>query len=150
MYGGFDGWMTTALGGLDTVSNATTTGWRVLTVRPLPAAMTTLGHASVSVDTRLGTAAVAWRVDADGAAAGGGGRLSLNVTVPVGAVAELHVPTALALRPGGMAQLLGAVVEARSGALLAPTRTAPRRDADASVFIVGSGVHEVSAQFGTA
>ena len=166
MYGGFDGWMTTALGGLDTVSNATTTGWRVLTVRPLPAAIATLGRASASVETRLGAAAVAWRFEqADGSDGGaamntmaaergvpaGGGHLSLNVTVPVGAVAELHVPATLALAlPGGARAVvhLGAVADARSGALLVSTRTAPRRDADALVFVVGSGVHEVSAQFG--
>merc|ERR1711934_1275687 len=89
MYGGFDGWMTTALGGLDTVSNATTTGWRVMTVRPLPAAITMLGHASVSIETRFGLAAAAWSFDSVS------GHLSLNITVPVGSVAELHVPTAL-------------------------------------------------------
>ena len=148
MYGGFDGWMTTALGGLDTVSNATTTGWRVLTVRPLPAAMTMLGHAAASVDTRLGKAAVAWRVDVNAGSAGAGARLSLNVTVPVGAVAELHVPHEMT-SPGGSSAVshLASVAEVRSGATLVASRIAARRDANASVFIIGSGVHDVLAHY---
>ena len=147
--------MTTALGGLDTVSNATTTGWQVLTVRPLPAAIAALGHASVSVDTRLGTAAVAWRFDEGEAepssASAMAGSLSLNVTVPVGALAEVHVPQQLPLSPVGgdtAVARLGAVIEAHGGgAPLMASRTAPRRDANASVFVVGSGVHEITAQF---
>ena len=138
MYGGFDGWMTTALGGLDTVSNATTTGWRVLTVRPLPAAITALGHASVSIETRFGLAALDWHFDA-----AGDHHLALNVTVPVGSVAEVHVPTALE------GKRLERVTEVGGDEELEASRSSNGTGAPAVVFLLGSGVHKVIAKFGT-
>ena len=135
MYGGFNGWLTTALGGLDTVSNATSTAWRVLTVRPLPAAIITLGHASVSIETRFGVAALAWNFDT------AKNHFSLNITVPVGSVAEVYVPAKLKEKQ------LKSFTEAGGGKPLEFSRLSNGTGTPANVFLLGSGVHDVIARF---
>ena len=135
MYGGFDGWMTTALGGLDTVSNATSTGWRVITVRPLPAAITTLGHASVSIETRFGVAALSWYFDTTK------DHLSLNITVPVGSVAEVHVPIELEDKQ------LKSFTESGHYESLGFSRLENTTGTPSNVFLLGSGLHSLVAQF---
>ena len=44
MYGAFDAWMSNALGGLSSVSNATSTAWQHVMVHPDPAAVAKLGY----------------------------------------------------------------------------------------------------------
>lgn len=73
------------IGGLDTISNSSTTAWRVMKVAPLPEAVAQLKQGALSVKTRFGVAAVSWQLDQENA-------FSLNVTVPVGSQAEVHMP----------------------------------------------------------
>ena len=55
MLGGFDPFLHTHVGGLDTVINDTTAGWEVIRVRVSPAAMARARHASNAHMTRFGT-----------------------------------------------------------------------------------------------
>jgi hypothetical protein len=58
MYGAFDAWMSTALGGLSTVSNTTSTAWQHVLVHPDPAAVVKLGEGSYTLETRFGMTSV--------------------------------------------------------------------------------------------
>jgi hypothetical protein len=83
MYGGFDSWMTSGLGGLRPISNASSTGWRNFVVRPDKFAIMKLQSGSYSIRTRFGTAALAWVYDVPTKEA------RFNVTVPVGSEATV-------------------------------------------------------------
>lgn len=84
MYGGFHSWFYSGIAGLETTTNASSTGWRHFVVQPSPAAVQRLQQAGATVLTRLGSAAVDW--------AYAGGQLAINVTVPVGAQADVLAP----------------------------------------------------------
>eukprot|EP00656_Telonema_subtile_P057673 TRINITY_DN9541_c0_g2_i4.p1 TRINITY_DN9541_c0_g2~~TRINITY_DN9541_c0_g2_i4.p1 ORF type:complete len:563 (+),score=74.38 TRINITY_DN9541_c0_g2_i4:1409-3097(+) len=83
MYGAFDEWMVTGLGGLTVTSNASFTGWEHFTVHPDPYAATTLGEGRFSIHTRFGVAAVQWVYDSVTHT------VHTNVTVPVGSSATV-------------------------------------------------------------
>ena len=68
---------------LDTVSNATSTGWRHIIVAPEIHAVARLGAGGYSLQTRFGLAAVSWAYDAATK------QLHTNVTVPTGSTAEV-------------------------------------------------------------
>ncbi|MFE7468416.1 family 78 glycoside hydrolase catalytic domain [Streptomyces sp. NPDC057499] len=73
-------WLYRGVAGLDQAPDST--GYRKLLIRPRPGG---LGHASARHESVRGTVAVAWeRHD---------GLISLRVTVPPGATAEVHLPT---------------------------------------------------------
>lgn len=84
MYGAFHSWMMVKLGGMDTVSNATTTGWQHFIVAPCIHAVARLRSGGYSLETRFGRAAVAWQYDKAQQV------LRTNVTVPIGATAEVR------------------------------------------------------------
>jgi hypothetical protein len=90
MLGGFDAWVSAALGGLDSAVNATAAGWQHVIVRVAPAAVTVLGHGAVTHDTRFGRVALTWKWDAAAQ------KLVMVLAVPLGATAEVHSPTSLA------------------------------------------------------
>ncbi|MFF3753407.1 family 78 glycoside hydrolase catalytic domain [Streptomyces sp. NPDC002018] len=73
-------WLYRGVAGLD--QSADSTGYRKLTIRPRPGDLT---HASARYESVRGTVAVNWRRDED--------RFHLDVQVPPGATAEVHVPT---------------------------------------------------------
>eukprot|EP01052_Picozoa_sp_SAG31_P005496 SAG31_NODE_242_length_19350_cov_3.043998_15_plen_1073_part_00 len=109
MYGAFHSWMITKLGGMDTVSNATTTGWQHFVVAPCMHAVARLRSGGYSLKTRFGRAAVAWQYDAIHQV------LQTNVTVPIGATAEVrHELTMPALSPA--AAPVGTAAKASQGA----------------------------------
>lgn len=89
MFGAFDAWLTTAVGGLDTLSNGTSSGWRDMVVSPDAAAVAELGAGGYALSTRFGPAALSWAMPA------GGTTLTLNVTVPLGSAAHLRPPAML-------------------------------------------------------
>jgi hypothetical protein len=105
--GGVNRFIAAAIGGLtiDTSlsSSSSRNGWRELLVHPSPAAMRTLGKASVSRRTPQGVATVSWRagVGSGGVGGGGGGSsvLELNLTVPVGSRADVRLPLLLGPPP---------------------------------------------------
>jgi hypothetical protein len=61
-YGAFDSWLVTAVGGMSTVSNTTSTAWEHILVHTEPAAVTKLNEGSYSINTRFG-ACVTMQVD---------------------------------------------------------------------------------------
>lgn len=73
-------WLYRGVAGLD--QSADSTGYRKLSIRPRPGALT---HASARYESVRGTVAVNWRRDGD--------RFDLDVQVPPGATAEVRVPT---------------------------------------------------------
>ena len=91
MYGGFHAWLLKRLGGLDSVSNATSTGWRHFIVAPDVHAVIRLGAGGYALDTRFGRAEVSWRYDSDAR------QVLTNVTVPVGSIAIVQHAKALPL-----------------------------------------------------
>eukprot|EP01044_Picomonas_judraskeda_P010836 COSAG03_NODE_1427_length_4098_cov_2.188797_5_plen_132_part_00 len=54
MYGAFDAWLVTAVGGMSTVSNTTSTAWQHIIVHTEPAAVTKLNEGSYNINTRFG------------------------------------------------------------------------------------------------
>ena len=83
MYGAYSDWMIHKLGGLETTSNATSTGWRHIIVAPDIHAVARLRAGGFSLRTRFGLAAVSWAFDPATK------WLTTNVTVPVGSTAEV-------------------------------------------------------------
>jgi len=116
MFGSIEDWFFRDLAGLEPAAP----GWKSILVKPyIPAG---LAWAKASVETVRGLAAAGWRRSADGT-------LALDVTVPVGSTAEVHVPASSAStvaeggRPAGESPHVHFV-----------------RDADGrAVFSVGSG-----------
>jgi alpha-L-rhamnosidase len=103
-------------------------GWEKITVRPRPCGDLTWARASI--DTPRGLASVDWRKEASA--------LCLEVVVPVGATATIHVPTLglkdVAVTESGKPCWAG-------GKLAGPTCgiTAGRQAADAVLLDAGSG-----------
>ena len=87
MYGAFDAWMVTALGGMSTVSNTTTTAWEHIVIRPDAAAVAKLQNGYNSMQTRFGPTVVYWRLMP--AVNGSHAFLETNATIPVGSTAEI-------------------------------------------------------------
>ena len=92
--GGIGTYLYTALGGLDTVSNATS-GWQHIKAGPAAAVAHRLPFGRAQVATRFGRAAVSW---VGGAASGSVGlsetsttHFTLNATIPSGATGTLKV-----------------------------------------------------------
>jgi hypothetical protein len=81
MYGAFDAWLVTAVGGMSTVSNTTSTAWQHIIVHTEPAAVTKLTSGSYSINTRFGPTAVCWSFK--------NSKLQTNITIPVGSTAEV-------------------------------------------------------------
>jgi alpha-L-rhamnosidase len=103
-------WMMKVIGGL---SPGGRQGWTHPVIRPLPGGALTWAQASY--DSVRGMIKCSWRLHRAG--------LSMNVTVPVGTIATVHVPC----HPG-------AVVSADGGRLLS-------REPEAWVYEVGSGTY---------
>eukprot|EP00047_Mylnosiga_fluctuans_P000527 m.195091 g.195091 ORF g.195091 m.195091 type:complete len:1269 (+) comp10076_c0_seq31:2213-6019(+) len=85
MFGGFHQWMSKKLGGLDTVSNTTTTGWRNIVVAPSAAAILRLRSSSMQLHTRFGLTALNWSYTP-------GQPLAMDLVVPIGSVADIALP----------------------------------------------------------
>jgi hypothetical protein len=83
MYGAFDAWLVTAVGGMSTVSNTSSTAWQHIIVHAEPAAVTKVGRGSYALTTRFGPTAVRWAFDRASA------KLLTNVTIPVGSTADV-------------------------------------------------------------
>ena len=91
MLGGFDTWLLSSIGGLDSIVNQSTGGWRHIVARISPAAVTTLKEANYTKATRFGAVHFEWQYD--------GTNLRSRLSVPVGAQLTLHTP--LSLPSGG-------------------------------------------------
>lgn len=93
--GGIGTYLYTALGGLDTVSNATSSGWQHIKAGPAAAAAHRLPFGRAQVATRFGRAAVSWASGAASVFVGLSETLTssftLNATIPSGATATLKV-----------------------------------------------------------
>ena len=126
----------TSIAGLDTASNATSSGWRHVLFRPAHAAVKKLGRASAVIATPLGTASVSWQLVSK--------TLTLNSTVPAGAVGELSFPLLsvssheASISEGGVAVWsAGKFVGGRRGVTAA---SVTRRGAkEAVTFLIGPG-----------
>lgn len=143
MLGGFDAWLAQSVGGLDSVVNSSTGGWRHITARVSPAAIKMLGESHYSKLTRLGQAQFNWKWQSSG-------RLETEIEVPVGAVLTLETPRSLPGYDGGRAHALDHLSEGQStlasvwrrdnhseGIVAMPWPAGVR--AVASVYDVGSG-----------
>lgn len=83
MFGSIEDWFFRDLAGLEPAAP----GWKTIRVKPyIPSGLKWL---KASVDTVRGMAAAGWRRSADGT-------LAVDVTVPVGSTAEVHIPTSSA------------------------------------------------------
>lgn len=122
-YGAVGEWMYRTLGGIEILED----GPHTLRVRPRPGGGVTWARATLR--TVMGDVSSEWRV--------GEGRFELRVGVPVGATADVRLPTSR----------LDDVRE--SGAVVAATATAAAADVGAEVsVIVGSGRYEFTAPCG--
>lgn len=148
MLGGFDTFLTSAVGGLAAVVNGSTGGWRHVVARVTPAAIVGVGGARYTQATRLGEVSLAWHYDARA------GTLVKEVGVPVGARLTLHMPVTL---PGGarLATLSegGAPLWSRHTAGAAPPLPAGvaavglRAEAEAVLTELTSGRYTVAATY---
>jgi hypothetical protein len=75
--------MISKLGGLNVISNSSTTGWKHFAVAPDMHAVARLGVGGYALETRFGHAAVSWVYDSTSK------QLYTNVTVPFGSTAEI-------------------------------------------------------------
>ena len=92
-------WFTTTVAGLDTVSNATSSGWRDIVIAPTAAALVhpKLPHATATQLTRFGLASVSWARSSTTQGKGIASRvatvqLSLNCSIPPGSTATIYLP----------------------------------------------------------
>src|SRR5690606_33678549 len=97
-YGAVVDWVYRTVAGIAPVADAP--GYRRIRVAPRPAVG--VEHASASIATALGEAAVSWRLADD--------MLELEVTVPFGAEAELDLP----LGPDSTVEVCGAGADTRA------------------------------------
>ena len=126
--------MTVAVGGLDTVSNATTTAWQDVLVSPDAAAVSTLGSGGYSLETRFGHTALSWALDSASR------QLTLNVTMPIGSTAHVRPPLQL---PGGLGA--SAVTDGSTGAQLWSAGAAGA--VAGALARVGAGRHTLLVQY---
>ena len=87
MLGGFDAWLVANVGGLETVVNGSTGGWREIEARVSGPVARYLGEAAYRKVTRFGVAEISWRYDASTQ------KIATNVTVPVGSMLNFYSPT---------------------------------------------------------
>ncbi len=133
--GGIGTWTYKALGGLDTVSNTTTTGWRHVIVRPLEAALQTLGSGAASITTRFGPTSVAWTL--------AGRTLELNTTIPTGSTADVYLAGATRVVESDTVVWANGVFTPVAG--ITGAWTAVRSNVTSVVFAVGSGQYAFTA-----
>jgi alpha-L-rhamnosidase len=114
-FGAVTQWMFETIGGI----RALEPGFAKILIRPEPGGE--LSFARTSYDSIRGPIATAWKLV--------GGRLMLDVTVPPNTTAEIRVPTLDAT----------SVTESGRPALSSPGVTFVRADAEAAVYLVGSG-----------
>eukprot|EP01051_Picozoa_sp_SAG22_P000175 SAG22_NODE_3_length_48349_cov_158.681180_36_plen_487_part_00 len=84
MLGGFDPFLHTAVGGLDSEVDGSSAGWENIVVRVSAAAVLQIQEASSEHETRFGKVRLGWRY------AAASRQLTMKVSVPVGATAEVH------------------------------------------------------------
>ena len=87
MLGGFDAWLLSAVGGLDTEVNGTSAGWRNVIARIAPGAVTVVRSSSYTKLTQFGTVSLEWEFS--------NAKLSANLTLPIGASGTFHAPAQL-------------------------------------------------------
>lgn len=137
MYGGFDAWMIEALGGIQAISNATSTAWENFVVSPDQAAVTRLGSGGFSIRTRFGLSSVDWRWDSATQ------KCAINVTVPIGSTASVEPPLTLAaIRPGGAPLQLAEITEVESGIAWAASKAK-----SPAAAVIGSGSYRFTAAY---
>eukprot|EP01052_Picozoa_sp_SAG31_P024329 SAG31_NODE_2062_length_6536_cov_8.777691_6_plen_184_part_00 len=78
-------WVYSSIAGIDTAVNGSTAGWAHILFRPAPQVIERLGTAAAAITTRFGNASISWACTDQLA-------LALNVTIPPGCTAEVHVP----------------------------------------------------------
>lgn len=147
MLGGWDAWLLSSVGGLDSAVNGSTGGWADIIVRVAPAAITTLRKASYKKLTRFGEVSLDWRFEA--------GKFTSTLSLPVGTRATVHTPSVL--REGGVdygvrsitesAQLLWARDSTSSSALEVGGVFSVQQAAAAVLTEVGSGSYLFEAQY---
>ena len=152
MLGGFDAWILSSVGGLDSAVNGTNTaGWKNVIARVAPAAITVVKQASYVKHTRFGPVGIHWKYDA--------GTLSTNLSVPTGVTVAVHTPTQLtdkgsnlqlhSLKEGGM-QLLkdeSAAMLGRNGVLAVARQHGGGSGESTVVTDVGSGEYQFKAVY---
>lgn len=107
MLGGFDSWLHSAFGGLETGSTAATgAGWRHVTARVAPGAITRLGSGRYARITRFGTTSLRWKWAA--MANESSWQLEMQFQLPVGTTGTVHSPKLLWISDGNEA---GSAVE---------------------------------------
>jgi hypothetical protein len=153
MFGGFDPFLHTHLGGLDSVVSGSSGGWERILVRVAPTAIAAVGGASNQYETRFGTVSLSWRYDDDDH------RLTMALQVPVGSTAEVHSPLAVGGRSllrvkEGDSQLWTEPGSASSSQATPALGAAASSDAQrveakvsAVVVTVGSGVWDFAAEY---
>jgi alpha-L-rhamnosidase len=134
MLGGFDPFLHNSVGGLDSIINGTTAGWKKIRVRVSPAAITRLRSTSYDRDTRFGRVSLNWGFHDDR-------ELTMRVRIPVGATAFVHSPLALHdrdRRPIALRSVKegGATVWQSSTNYTAPSQA----------MLMPTGVHEIQSQ----
>lgn len=87
MLGGFDAWLTSSVGGLDSMINGTVAGWRHIKARVSPGVLSALKKSSFVKHTRFGDVKMSWTFD--------GSSLKTDLTLPVGTEAAFHTPSSL-------------------------------------------------------
>lgn len=158
MLGGFDAWILSAVGGLDTVVNGTDGGWRNVIARVAPAAITVVKEASYVKHTRFGPVGIQWTYS--------GGQLSTKFSVPTGVTVAVHTPVQLvdfevnnglnlhlqleSLHESGSQLLKNKVMSAAGAGILAVTREAGKDGKPVIVTKVGSGEYQFEATFSPA
>ena len=159
MLGGFDAWILSSIGGLDSVVNGTagSAGWRNVIARVAPAAIAVVKHASYVKHTRFGPVGISWKYDA--------GTFSTTLSVPTGVTVAVHTPSHLAgadgrsrtlrlhsLKEGGV-QLLNGKPNALKGSnagvlkVSAHDQTSDGESESAIVTDVSSGVFHFEALY---
>jgi hypothetical protein len=97
MLGGFDGWVASSIGGIDSFVNGSSGGWRHIAARVSPAAVAIIKTATYSKLTRFGETTFNWKWD--------GTKLVTEISVPIGSDLTLETPMALQLRSGAVVHL---------------------------------------------
>jgi alpha-L-rhamnosidase len=146
MLGGFDAWVLSSIGGLDSAVNGTDSGWRHVISRVSPAAVTRVGHASYTKDTRFGAVTIKWSYAQT--------KLTIEYAVPVGVQLTMHSPRELI--DGGVAlglttlhegaHLLWAAGSASGATNVAGVR-AMSMGTEALQVTVGSGLYRFEASY---
>ena len=142
MLGGFDAWLTSSVGGLDSVVNGTSAGWRHIKARVSPGVVPIVRQATVTQHTRFGKAELACTFD--------GSTLHSKLVVPIAALADFHAPRKL--RSAKLIKLTetGVVAWAKTGAINTPdgvARVLVSADDDAVITTVGSGSYHFEAHY---